>query len=98
MCCLERATGDSAISRDVVDPTGDKGCRQPWCRIAPTYLSQTCKGRDKLAEVIILWYPTSSRARVGLCVSTTVKYVFQAYIHIGYGWWFILCGACSVYK
>ena len=45
----------------------------------PSYLSQACKGqRDKLAEVIICWYPTSSRTCVGSCVSTTVRDVFQA--------------------
>ena len=52
-------------------------------RIFPSYLSQACKGRDKPAEKVICWYPTSSRARVGLCVSITVRYVFQARIHMG---------------
>jgi len=52
-------------------------------RNCPSYLSQACKGRDMLAEVIIRWYPTSLRACVGLCVSTTVRYVFQACIHMG---------------
>jgi len=49
----------------------------------PSYLSQACKGKDKVAEVIIHWFPTTSRVRVGLRVSTTVRHVFQAWIHMG---------------
>ena len=41
-----------------------------------------CWNLHILAEVMIHWYPMSSSTREGLCVSMTVKYMFQAYIHV----------------